>query len=817
MSSMKVDLHVHSKFSKRPSYWILQKLGCSESYVEPKAIYRIAREKGMRFVTITDHNTIAGSQEIAHLPDTFISEEVTTYFPDSGCKVHLLALDITEIQHEEISRLRPNIFDLAAYLQKQRITHVVAHPLFAVNDRLTPEHFEQLLLMFTNFELNGTRDAYQNDVLVNILTRLTPEDMARLVCKHNLSAYGETPWKKNFTGGSDDHSGFHIARTFTMVEEDGDLADFLRAVNSGQALVCKNNYEPKMLAHTLYSIAYQFYSRKFNLERIKQKDEFIAFVDNTLNQHGNVDRGALTNKEEETVFDDAQNDMNNPARTISNFCEQTARDVLKEFPEFNRMVQGKTVTTDQRVKLCYNFVDRAGDAILARLCGTTMKRVSSGNIFDVFQMIGAGGALYAMLAPYFISYSVFTKDRRVCKTIHEQLHLKRPKKEHLRVGHFTDTLHDINGVARTLRQQAEIAARMNKHLTLITCGPENRRSGFKTFSPIDTFDMPEYSDLKLYYPPLLKMTDYCYEQNFNRIHIATPGPVGLAALAIAHILQLPVFGTYHTSLPQYVSQLTGDTGLEDLTWKYIIWFYSRMDVVFVPSKATGDELIEHGISAEKIRFYNRGINTTLFHPSKRNGFYKKQFNLADQSLKLLYVGRVSKEKNMDHLVDIMKLISPDFPDVSLVVVGDGPYLEEMKEQCRHLPVYFTGFMEGEDLSEAYAGSDIFVFPSTTDTFGNVVLEAQASGVPVIVTDKGGPSENLLPDKTGFIVPGGDIRAFVEKISLLLKDPALMATMKQNARAYMKPRSFDSAFSQQWDLYHDPLTPPENSPSMVSSN
>ncbi|MFO8048258.1 MAG: glycosyltransferase [Desulfosudaceae bacterium] len=805
MQSMKADLHVHSKYSTRPAYWILQKLGCSESYVEPATLYRIARQKGMRFVTITDHNTIAGSLEIAHLPDAFISEEVTTYFPESGCKVHVLVLDITESQHADISRARGSIYDLVDYLNQQAITHVVAHPLFAVNDRLTPGLFEQILLLFKNFEVNGTRDEYQNKILLDVLRYLTPEHVERLACKHDLTPAGSAPWEKNLTGGSDDHSGFHIARTHTLVEQAGSLKDFLRAVDEGRTQVCGDACQPRILAHTLYSIAYQFYNRKFNLERLKKEDEFISFIDSALNAQGCIPQ----------PFDSGQagkpdirwskaGKKEGPAGTLSSFCEQAARKVLRDFPEFQRMAKGNDVSTQQRVTLCYRFVDQAADEILARLCDSAMEQLSSGNFFDVFQMIGAGGALYAMLAPYFIAYGVFTKDRQACRTVFERLYTGTGQDEPVRVAHFTDTLHDINGVAGTLKQQAEIAAQMDRHMTLITCGPQERRPGFETFAPIGTFDMPEYTDLKLYYPPLLKMTDFCYAQKFNRIHIATPGPVGLAALAIARILQLPVYGTYHTSLPQYVGQLTGDTGLEDLTWRYMVWFYNHVDLVFVPSRATGEELIERGISPEKIKFYKRGINTSFYHPGKRNGFFKRRFQMDDNTLKLLYVGRVSKEKNLDQLIRIMEIIVPAHPGVSLIVVGDGPYLQEMKSRCRDLPVNFTGFMDGEDLSQAYAGSDVFVFPSTTDTFGNVVLEAQASGVPVIVTDKGGPGENLISGRTGFVVPAGDIDAFVEKISLLINRPELLARMRREARMYMETRSFEAAFAEQWDLYLEPL-------------
>ena len=105
----------------------------------------------MNLVTITDHNTLAGSLEIAHLEDTFVSEEITTYFPEDGCKLHVLAYDITEAQHEEISRLRENVFELAEYLTQERIVHALAHPTYSVNDRLAFEHLEQSLLLFKNF------------------------------------------------------------------------------------------------------------------------------------------------------------------------------------------------------------------------------------------------------------------------------------------------------------------------------------------------------------------------------------------------------------------------------------------------------------------------------------------------------------------------------------------------------------------------------------------------------------------------------------------------------------------------------------------
>lgn len=336
---------------------------------------------------------------------------------------------------------------------------------------------------------------------------------------------------------------------------------------------------------------------------------------------------------------------------------------------------------------------------------------------------------------------------------------------------------------------------------IITCGSDLKRSGVINFPPIGTYELPEYPELKLYYPPLLQMLDYCYKENFTHIHSATPGPIGLAALLIARILRLPLSGTYHTALPQYAKHLTEDPAMEEMTWKFVIWYYNQMDMVYVPSQATGDELIHKGIPKSKIRFYNRGIDTDRFNPSKCNGFFQNRYDINENDFKFLYVGRISKEKNLPFLEELFKTLVRMRPNLHLVIVGDGPYLDEMKSSLNELPVTFTGYLEGEDLAEAYASSDVFVFPSTTDTFGNVVLEAQASGLPVIVTDEGGPRENLIQNETGFIGRAGDMKSFVDPILRLIDEADLLDNIRVRARRYMEDRSFEAAFLKLWESYN----------------
>ena len=799
---LKSDLHVHSKFSVRPSEWVLQKLGCSESYTEPKRLYKLAKERGMDFVTITDHNTLAGSLEIAHLENTFISEEITAYFPADRCKVHVLAYNINESQHDDILRYRENIYELTEYLNQQTIVHALAHPTFSLNDRLTFEHFEQLLLLFNTFEMNGTRDDYQNHVLKNILENLNRERIEGFSNKYNISPFGARPWVKSTVGGSDDHSSLNIARTYTEVDDASNLHGFLEGIRDNRSRACGRASTPKTMARNIYSIAYQYYKQKFSLERYSNDEALLRFAEKMLTS---------SNGDGETLYDKLRGYIGyrrpsyfykSKAGSLKELLLKEAREIINEDPNMNIVIKGNGSVQETMDDIWFQFVNRISEEVLKDSADSILDNLSGANLFDIFNTIGSAGSLYTMLAPYFVSYGLFTKDRKFCRDYLNHFYGREHSygKEHLKIAHFTDTFHEINGVARTLRMQVEVAKKHGKDLTMITCGPEIKSPGLVTFKPIGDFEIPEYPELRLYYPPLLSMLDYCYNKKFTHIHSATPGPIGLAALAIARILKLPLYSTYHTALPQYADQLTEDPAMGELMWKYVSWYYNQTDMVLVPSHATGEELAANGIKKEKIQFYPRGIDVDMFHPSRRNGYYRNRYNIGDDTFKLLYVGRVSKEKNLDFLVDIFKRLVERKEKYHLIIVGEGPYISDMRMELRDYPVTFTGYLRGKDLSQAYASSDIFVFPSTTDTFGNVVLEAQASGLPVIVTDQGGPKENMIPGKTGFVVPANDPDSFISEIQRISDDEKLLNDMRDNARSYVEHRSFESAYLNNWRYY-----------------
>jgi glycosyltransferase involved in cell wall biosynthesis len=811
---MQIDVHVHSKYSKRPSQWILKRIGCPECFTEPLKIYQIARSRGMSHVTITDHNSINGALEIAHLPHTFVSEEITTYFPDSGCKVHVLALNISESQHADIQKARADIFDLTRYLYDQNILNIVAHPLYAINDRLTLRHFEQMLLLFQNFELNGARNARENQCLKKVLQELSPGKMEALADQHKITPLSAQPWSKTLWGGSDDHSSLNITRTHTHIEN-ADHADQLVRSADIATEVKGIRATALTMGHNLYGIGYQFYRTKFNMDRYVDKDVLMRFLDHNLRMDPNRSSGLLA-KLYMMWRHQKQKRIKAPVSdSLLAMLRHETRRMVQADPEFFK-ISNEPVDFAAQEKVWFDFVNRVSNQVMLHFGNHLLDHLSGANVFNIFHTIGSAGGLYTMLVPYFVAYAQFAKDRKFSEAVGRRFtsdshRTDDTENQDENIVHFTDTFYEVNGVALTLQQHVGLALKNNKRYTILTCHQEHHdrnEPGVKNFRPIGTYELPEYPEQKIFYPPLLEMLHFCSENGFTHIHTATPGPIGLAAIAIAKILKLPISGTYHTSIPQYAQALTGDAVIEDLAWKFVLWYYDQLDVIYAPSQSTCDELTAKGIKSEKIRTYPRGIDVEHFNPRKRNGILTKRFNVKSGTT-LLYVGRVSKEKNLHLLADVFRRLARVKPNLYLFVVGDGPYLEEMQKTMQGMPCYFPGYIKGKELAQIYASADIFVFPSTTDTFGNVVLEAQASGLPVIVTDQGGPRENMIDQQTGYVVPGDDTQALYSAVAAMVDDPQHIQSMGSAARRYVEKRSIEAAFLETLAMYCQDTAPGYN--------
>jgi glycosyltransferase involved in cell wall biosynthesis len=328
----------------------------------------------------------------------------------------------------------------------------------------------------------------------------------------------------------------------------------------------------------------------------------------------------------------------------------------------------------------------------------------------------------------------------------------------------------------------------------------------RNFPPVGEFEIPEYELQKLSFPPFLDMLDYLERGKFTEIIISTPGPIGMCAFASAKLLGLRVTGIYHTDFPQYARFLSDDAFVETITWGYMHWFYGQCDSIFVNSEFYRRCWIDRGIAPEKFRIFPRGLDTTLFTPRHHDPSFwlRRGARKSDDGIVpphpdcpvLLYVGRISKEKDLAFLADVLVALKERGRRFTMALVGDGPYKAEM--QALLPDAIFTGILTGKDLGAAYASSDLFVFPSTTDTFGNVVIEAMACGLPVAVSNIGGPRELVTSEREGRVLPARNVQAWVRGLEEMLTSLPTRAARETLAQKVHDERSWDRAFTSFWE-------------------
>jgi glycosyltransferase involved in cell wall biosynthesis len=283
-------------------------------------------------------------------------------------------------------------------------------------------------------------------------------------------------------------------------------------------------------------------------------------------------------------------------------------------------------------------------------------------------------------------------------------------------------------------------------------------------------------------------------ERFTEIIISTPGPIGLCALGCAKLLGLRTSGIYHTDFPQYARFLSDDAFMESMVWNYMQWFYGQTDLLYVNSEFYRRCWIDRGIVPDKLRIFPRGLDTELFNPAQREADFWKKRGAAGPVL--LYVGRVSKEKDLNFLAEIMPALRARVTaPFTLAIVGEGPYRKELEAL---LPdAIFTGILTGRELGVAYASADLFVFPSTTDTYGNVVVEAMAAGLPAAVSDIGGPRELVKTSQMGRVLPARDAGAWIEGLAEMLARLPQPEERQIIARQAGGERQWASAFTRFW--------------------
>jgi glycosyltransferase involved in cell wall biosynthesis/predicted metal-dependent phosphoesterase TrpH len=734
----KADMHVHSTASELSKLGIQRSLALPECATEPEEVYELAKRRGMDFVTITDHDTIAGALALAHLPDTFISEELTVWFRGEPQAVHVLCYGITPDDHEWLQAHSGDVEACADYLHSNEITAALAHPFYAVEAPLSARHRRRLAQLFPIWETrNGSRAKELN-----------------LPAFVYIETHGGTA-----IGGSDDHAGIDIGRTFTETPRAGSPEEFLALVRSGQAAAHGSQGSSAKWTHAAMALAIRALGRSGEAGP-PDPAAVLKMVERVVNE-GDVRSGT------------AQADLGPRdavallrAWLVSMDLAHDERQLLSALregelshPDLER--RARRIHERRLAEAVHWAIGMAAD-------GAIDVRAAARSLFDACVPAIPYAAAEAFLG-------------------REKLKLTRSDGDRPRVALVADGLGGMHGLTRTIQQIRERGVPGFEVEVIGTDADVDRR-----LSAVAEVDVPFYQGLKIGVPGVPAITDALADGRYDLVHLVSPGPAGVGAWLVARVLGLPVLGSYHTELAAYAGLRSGQAMFEHLAAQALSRFYGLCDVVLSPSPATDERLVSLGIEQVRIGRWDRGVDLRRFDPALR------MLGLLPGEINVLYAGRLTAEKGADLLADAFLTARRRDPRLHLVLAGGGPEEQLLRERLGDAAT-FLGWQHGPDLARVYASADAFLFASQTDTFGQVVLEAQASGLPVIAVGEGGPASLIADGETGLLCrPDAD--ALASAVISVVTQPLLAARLRCAALQAVGGRSWEAALQRLADGY-----------------
>ena len=729
----RADMHVHSTASELSKLGIQRSLNLPECATEPEEVYELAKRRGMDFVTITDHDTIDGALSIDHLPGTFISEELTVSFKGEPQAVHVLCYGITPADHEWLQAHNDDVETCAAYLSELEITCALAHPFFAVQAPLMPRHRRRLAQLFPIWETrNGSRAKELN-----------------LPAFVYIETHGGTA-----IGGSDDHAGIDIGRTFTEVPHSTTARQFLAHVRAGHAEAHGAQGSAAKWTHAAMALAIRSLGDQ-DCDAPLHPGAVLQIVERVMSE-GDV-RGGSTGAD--LGPDDARALLRSWLEAMN--LGITPRQLL-------RMLQDGDLSHPDLMRRSRRIHERT----LAAAVGELVTAVQAGEM----DLVARSAALFEACIPA-VPYAAATAFLG-----REKLKLTRNEGDRPRVALVADGLGGMHGVTHTISQIRERGVPGYEVEVIGTDADVDRR-----LSSVAEIDIPFYAGLQIGVPGLPAIVEALSDGRYDLVHLVAPGPAGIGAWLLARVLELPVIGSYHTELSAYAGLRSGSAHLEAFAAAALGGFYGACEIVLSPSPATDGRLAALGIDSDRIGRWDRGVDLDRFDPALRDA------SLFGGKVNVLYVGRLTKEKGVDLLADAFLAARARDPRLHLVLAGGGPEEETLRERLGEHAT-FLGWLGGSELPRAYASADAFLFASVTDTFGQVILEAQASGLPVVAADEGGPSSLIDNGETGLLT-AADPDALATALLSVTQTPLLAERLRRSALATVCERTWEGSLAQ----------------------
>ena len=778
-------MHVHSTASELSKLGVQRSLHLPECATEPAEVYELAKARGMDFVTITDHDTIEGALELAHLPDAFVSEELTVWFKGEPQAVHVLCYAITGENHEWLQAHNDDVETCAAYLGEHEITCALAHPFYAVEAPLGARHRRRLAELFPIWETrNGSRAKELN-----------------LPAFVYIETHGGTA-----IGGSDDHAGVDIGRTFTETPAAATPREFLTRIRAGDAEAHGAQGSAAKWTHAAMALAIRALGEHPGAGR-PDPTAVLRIVERVMSE-GDVRHGSVTGDlgpgdarallrawlaaMDLRVEDWPERTENSPPRTENSpprILDSGEAAILAraEGPIDERQL----LVLLQSGELSHPDLQRRAKRIHERELARVVTRIVAaiedfdGSVNSLQRILACGEAAFDACIPaipYAAAGAFLGREKRK---------LTRSDGDRPRVALVAEGLGGMHGVTHAIRQLRERGVPGFEVEVIGTDADVDRR-----LSAVAEVDIPFYRGLEIGVPSVPALTDALAEGHYDIVHVCAPGPAGAGAWLLARLLELPLVGSYHTELASYAGLRSGDPALEAGMRFALGRFYGGCDVVLSPSPASDARLVALGVDGERIGRWDRGVDTARFDPAlRRPDRFRGELNV-------LYAGRLTAEKGVDLLADAFLAARAADPRLHLVLAGGGPEEDALRVRLGEHAT-FLGWLGGSDLAEAYASADMFLFASRTDTFGQVLLEAQASGLPVVAVAEGGPLSLIDPGQTGLLAPA-DTEALADAVLSLAADPLLRERLRRAALASIRTRSWEAALDRLASGYRSAL-------------
>lgn len=584
------DLHVHSRYSKSPDQWFMNRIGTQESYTEIEEVYTIAKNRGMDFVTISDHNAIEGALRLVEYSpyDTFVSVEVTAYFPENGCKIHVLVFDLTERQFQEIDRIRTNIYDLRDYLKQEDLANSVGHATYGINRKLSFEILEKLMLLFDVFEgINGSRHSSYNLIWQQALVNLRPEDIDRLYQKHRIDPFSESPWIKGFTGGSDDHAGLFIGQTYTVAEAHT-VSEYLRQIKAKQTISDGRSSDFKTVAFAFYKVACDFSNSS---PTSKKSNGLLGLVNGML----------FENKRPGIRSRLAMKVMSRRKSEKEKVITRVLSDLITDFVSNGRL------SIDEKIDKIYDGIAAMTDNFLTMILESMEKDFKTGDIPALISNFSAILPAMFLSAPFFSTLKYLSMERNLATRLKTEF-IDTHKISEKRTLWFSDTVDNLEKFATIIQDFLHRSGGGIPSVKLVLSSPVTKRYSVRTF-PFKTLYLPtiyeytpeSYSFYTMRVASLLKSIEMIHEENPDEIIISSPGPIGLIGVIAGKLLGVPIIGIHYADYAESANSAMNETLLNPPLEMYTRWFYSLLDEIYVPSEEHIALLEDRGFKTSKMK------------------------------------------------------------------------------------------------------------------------------------------------------------------------------------------------------------------------